>query len=73
MNRMREAREGKRVEFSQYHLSALTGISQKRISLLERNLMKPSMAELEKIAAVLECKPQEIFPDVEKENQQEIA
>jgi transcriptional regulator with XRE-family HTH domain len=63
MNRIREMREIRKIGFSQYHLAALSGIVQNRISLIERGLVKPSKAEMEKISTALGAQVQEVFPE----------
>ena len=61
MNRLKELREKKKVSFSQYHLSTLTGIAQNRISLIERGLAKPSEGEMKRIAEAMGIGVKEIF------------
>lgn len=68
MNRIKSRREELRVEFSQHHLAKLTGISQTRISLIERMLIDPTPEEQEKIAQALQCPLRSLWPasDVEE-------
>jgi len=61
MNKIKELRENKRVSFSQYHLAALSGIAQNRISLIERGLVIPSEKEIEAIAKALGYEVKDIF------------
>lgn len=63
MNHLRRIREAKVVNFSQYHLAALTGIDQKRISLLERSLVEPKPEEKDQIANALGLAVEEIWPE----------
>lgn len=63
MNRVREFREKKKVSFSQYHLAALSGIAQNRISLIERGLAKPSERETKEIAKALNLEMEAVFPN----------
>lgn len=61
MTRLRKIREGRKVAFSQYHLAALSGVDQKRISLIERDLVRPRPDEKRRIAAALETTVEELF------------
>lgn len=62
MGKLREIREAKKVSFSQHHLSSLTGIDQKRVSLLERGLVEPRSDEKRRIAAALGVSVEELWP-----------
>ena len=62
MNKLKEFREKRKVSFSQYHLAALSGVPQNRISLIERGLAKASQKEMKKITEALNVKLQDVFP-----------
>ncbi len=66
MNRIKELREMRKVSFSQYHLAALSGIAQNRISLLERGLAKASEGEMKRIALALGMNVEQVFNNGEK-------
>ena len=70
MSRIRERREALRIEFSQYHLARLTGISQTRISLIERDLVEPTPDERERIAQALQCATVDLWPASEEPSRQ---
>lgn len=52
-------------EMSIYDLGKVTGIDPARISLIERGYKTPRDEEKEKFAQALDCKAEEIFPQVE--------
>jgi transcriptional regulator with XRE-family HTH domain len=43
-------------------LRAMTGIATGRLSMLERDMVKPSPSELERLAAALKAPVQQIYP-----------
>lgn len=51
---------------NQYDLSLRTGISQSKISLMENGYVVPREDEKKKIAKVLRCKVEDIFPNDER-------
>ena len=57
---LREARFFKKM--SQYVLESKTGIRQAKLSLFENGYRTPTKLEKIKIAYVLNCKPDDIFP-----------
>jgi len=59
---LRIARTRKRI--CQYELSHRTGISQGLISLIERGYRQPTNDQADKIAAALQVKIEEIFPEL---------
>ena len=58
---LREARFFK--NFNQYDISVKTGISQSKLSLIERGYVNPREDEKKKIAKVLGCKVMDIFSE----------
>lgn len=54
-------------ELSLYDLGKLTSIDPARLSLIERDLKTPKAEEKNRIARVLKCRPEEIFPNHEAE------
>ena len=60
-NNLRELRITPRI--SQWQLALTSGVKQSRISLIENRLIKPTQKEKEKLAAAINHKIEEIFPD----------
>jgi len=60
---LREARFFKGL--NQWDISVKTGIPQSKLSLIERGYVNPKEDEKRRIAKVLGCKVEEIFPQVE--------
>ena len=61
---LREARFFKGLK--QWDISVKTGISQSKLSLIERGYVDPKGDEKKRIAKALGCKVAEIFPESEK-------
>ena len=59
-NKLKELRFFKGV--SQWEIALGTAMSQTRVSLIERGMLHPSDLDKLKIAKVLKCKPEEVFP-----------
>lgn len=51
------------LEFSQYEIEKLTGISQTKLSLIERGYREPSSDERKKLAKALRLEVKELFED----------
>jgi transcriptional regulator with XRE-family HTH domain len=57
---MKEIRKRRLIsELTQYDMEKLTGISQARLSLIERGYRKPNPEELEKLSEVLKIQVQD--------------
>ena len=50
---------------NQWDISIKTGIPQSKLSLIERGYVNPKEHEKKKIAKALNCKVEEIFPQME--------
>ena len=48
---------------SQYDIAIKTGIHRSRLSLAERGYVNLNEVEKKKIAKILNCKPEELFPE----------
>lgn len=59
MNKLKKRRQ--QLEFSQYVVEKLTGISQAKISLFERGYRIPSPEERKKLAKALRVESQKLF------------
>jgi|MudIll2142460700_1097286.scaffolds.fasta_scaffold50690_2 transcriptional regulator with XRE-family HTH domain len=59
-SKMREKRFFKGIP--QWEVAVGTGMSQARVSLIERGYVSPTDLDKQKIARVLKCKPEDIFP-----------
>ena len=55
--------------YSQFQLGFRSGMSQGKISNLERGYRKPTQKDIEKLARALDCQPEDIrFPKFEGES-----
>ena len=61
MSKMKELRFFKGL--SQWQIRMVTGISQAKLSLIERGYIVPQEEEKKKIAAALNVRPEEVFPE----------